>query len=91
MKKRLTLKNTIIILLILFSTYSFISQQFKMNKIKGDIKAQRQELESLKQKNQKLQDEIDLSKTDLYMEKQARERLGYVKPGETPVIDKKSN
>lgn len=87
MKKKLTLKNTIISLLVFFSLYSFISQQIKMHKIKNEISKQKAELQILKEKNQKLQDDIDLSNTDLYMEKQARERLGYIKPGETPVID----
>lgn len=89
MKRRLTLKNLIISMIVLYCVFSFVSQQFKMKRISEDIKKTNIELEAIKQKNQKLQDEVNLSKTDLYSEKLSRERLGYVKPGETPVIDSK--
>ncbi|MBU5592094.1 septum formation initiator family protein [Clostridium sp. MSJ-4] len=89
-KKKLTLKSVIIILLLIFSSYTIVSQQLTMKKIKKDISNQQKELELVKEKNQKLKDEFELSNTDLYKEKQVRERLGYVKPGETPVIDSNS-
>lgn len=87
MKKRLTLKNIIIALIIVYSGVSVISQQIKVNQIKKEIAKQETELDNLKEKKQKLQDEVDLSKTTLYIEKMARERLGYVKNDETPVIN----
>ncbi|MCS4481924.1 septum formation initiator family protein [Clostridium botulinum] len=40
-----------------------------------------------KRKNQKLQDEVKLSKSKDYIEKLARERLRLIKKGETPVIN----
>ncbi|WP_032123600.1 FtsB family cell division protein [Clostridium amazonitimonense] len=89
-KKKLTLKSVIIILLLIFSSYTIVSQQLTMKKIKKDISNQQKELELVKEKNQKLKDEFELSNTDLYKEKQVRERLGYVKPGETPVMDSNS-
>ncbi len=88
--KKITLKSVIIILLLIFSLYTIVSQQLTMGKIKKDIYKQEKELELVKEKNQKLKDEFELSNTGLYKEKQVRERLGYVKTGETPVIDSKS-
>lgn len=88
--KKITLKSVIIILLLIFSLYTIVSQQLTMGKIKKDIYKQEKELELVKEKNQKLKDEFELSNTGLYKEKQVRERLGYVKAGETPVIDNKS-
>lgn len=45
------------------------------------------EYNRLKEENKELQDEVELSKTDKYIEKLAREKLGLIKEGETPVID----
>ncbi|WP_027632567.1 FtsB family cell division protein [Clostridium hydrogeniformans] len=87
MKKRLTFKNIIIISLVAYSIFSVVSQQLKIKNIKKEIVKQQDQLEVLKEKNQKLQDEVELSKSDLYIEKMARERLGYIKKQETPVID----
>ncbi len=58
-----------------------------MYSINRQIEQVEQEEQSVMDKNQKLKDEVKLSKSDSYIEKLARERLGLVKPGETPVID----
>jgi Septum formation initiator. len=55
-------------------------------RIKNEILTQQKELNIVKEKNQQLQDEVNMSKTDDYMVKLARERLGLVKENETPVI-----
>ncbi|WP_055665248.1 FtsB family cell division protein [Desnuesiella massiliensis] len=89
MKRKLTLKNLVISMIVFYCIFSFVDQRFKMKRINEDLRKTNIELEAIKQKNQKLQDEVNLSKTDLYSEKLSRERLGYVKPGETPVIDSK--
>jgi len=67
--------------------YIFISQQVKMYSINRQIEQMAQEENSVLSKNQKLKDEVNMSKSDSYIEKLARERLGLIKPGETPVID----
>lgn len=61
-----------------------------MYRISKEMKIVQQEELSAKEKNQKLQDEIKMSKSDAYIEKLARERLGLIKEGETPVIDSKN-
>jgi cell division protein FtsB len=58
-----------------------------MYSINRQIEQVEQEKQSVMDKNQKLKDEVKMSKSDSYIEKLARERLGLVKPGETPVID----
>ena len=85
-------KFKIIIFLLIFGNicYIFISQQIKMYSIQKQITLQQREEQVVKEKNQKLQDEIKMSKTDAYIEKLARERLGLIKEGETPVIDSKN-
>ena len=85
-------KFKIIIFLLIFGNicYIFISQQIKMYSIQKQITLQQREEQVVKEKNQKLQDEIKMSKTDAYIEKLARERLGLIREGETPVIDSKN-
>jgi cell division protein FtsB len=58
-----------------------------MYSINRQIEQVEQEEQGVLEKNQKLKDEVKMSKTDSYIEKLARERLGLLKPGETPVID----
>lgn len=84
-------KVKFLVLLLIFGNicYIFISQQITMYRIGKEVKAQQQEEQLAKDKNQKLQDEIKMSKSDAYIEKLARERLGLIKEGETPVIDSK--
>lgn len=91
MKKKMSLSRILILAIITYCIISVISQQIKISKIKKEILVQTEELKSVKEANQKLQDEVQLSKTsEAYFEKLARERLGYIKNGETPVIDSKS-
>lgn len=90
MKKKIKGKNIIFALLLFYVGYIFINQQITMHKIKDEIADKKIEEQKTKEKNKKLQDEVKMSKTDMYMEKLARERLGLTKQGETPVIDTKN-
>ena len=58
-----------------------------MYSINRQIEQMTQEEKIVLDKNLKLKDEVKMSKSDSYIEKLARERLGLIKPGETPVID----
>lgn len=85
MKKTITLKNIAILILISIFCFSFVRQQLTMKKIEVQINQSQEDLEKLKESNEKLKEEVNLSKTDAYIEKMARERLGMVKPGEKKV------
>jgi len=58
-----------------------------MYSIQKQINLAQQEEQTVKTKNLELKDEVKMSKSDSYIEKLARERLGLIKEGETPVID----
>lgn len=90
MKKKHNFKKIILVLASVYVGYILVSTQLGMIKIKKDIKVKQQELAKLKEKNQKLQDDFKFmtENPDAYKEKLARERLGLIKEGETPVIDK---
>lgn len=91
MKKKLKFKNILIIIISVYIVFTLVNQQIAMHKIKNQIEAKTQELQLIKQKNQRLQDEVKMSKSQKYIEKLARERLGFIKNGETPVINTKKN
>ena len=87
MKKNVNLKGIIIVLVIGFFSISVIKQVIVLKRIKSDISTQAQELEELKEKNIKLQAELDRAQSDNeYLEKLARERLGLIKEGEQQII-----
>lgn len=89
MKKKLNLGKLFIALFMVYSCYTLVNQQFTIQNIKVQSEDQKQQFLKLKEKNQKLQDDVKMSKTDMYIEKLARERLELVKKGEIPVINNK--
>ena len=87
MKKNVNLKGIIIVLVIGFFSISVIKQVIVLKRIKSDISTQAQEFEELKEKNIKLQAELDRAQSNNeYLEKLARERLGLIKEGEQQII-----
>ncbi|WP_160690156.1 septum formation initiator family protein [Clostridium sp. C2-6-12] len=97
MGKKLILKKIIIAGFIVFFAFSYIRQYITMNRIQREIDNKQLQLEEVKQKNDRLQEEVEKINSDSaeYLEKLARERLGMIKPGEKVVngvvTDKSSN
>ena len=89
-KKRMNLKNMVIIILIAILVISNVRQELTMNKIHKDIEAKQTQLNELQDKNKKLQDEVNQSSTDEYIERMARERLGMIKDGEKVITNSDS-
>ena len=87
MKKKLILKRVVIAGFIIFFIFSYIRQSITMNRIQNEINSKQLQLDQFKQKNERLQDEVDKINSDSsdYLEKLARERLGMIKPGEKVV------
>jgi cell division protein FtsB len=90
MKKKISIKTILLAFALVYVCYVLIQQQITMVRQKKDIQKYNVELQKKKEVNKLLQDEVELSKTDKYLEKLAREILGLVKEGETPVMDKKN-
>ena len=97
MKKKFILKRVIIVGFIIFFMVSYIRQNITMNRIQNEINSKQLQLDQVKQKNERLEDEVDKinSGSSDYLEKLARERLGMIKPGEkivnSDVIDQSSH
>lgn len=90
MKKKFKPKKLLYVFIFAYVCYIFASQQVTMYRIKKQIADKQLQEQKIKEKNEKLQDEVKMSKTDDYVEKLARERLGLIKQGETPVINAKN-
>ena len=87
MKKNINLKIISVVLIIGIFSVSLIQQVVVLRRIKKEISTQTQELEQLKEKNIKLQAELDRAQgNNEYLEKLARERLGLIKEGEQQII-----
>ena len=87
MKKNINLKIISVVLIIGIFSVSLIKQVVVLRRIKKEISTQPQELEQLKEKNIKLQAELDRAQgNNEYLEKLARERLGLIKEGEQQII-----
>jgi cell division protein FtsL len=97
MGKKLILKKIIIAGFIVFFAFSYVRQFITMNRIQKEIDNKQLQLDEVKQKNDRLQEEVEKinSGSAEYLEKLARERLGMIKPGEKvvngEVPDKSSN
>ncbi|MEG0132867.1 MAG: septum formation initiator family protein [Clostridium sp.] len=87
--KKFSFKKIILLGIAFYVGFVFINQQIIMFRQHRDIEKYTSDFEEAQEKNQKLQDEIKLSKDNKYIEKLARERLGLVKEGESPVINNK--
>ena len=87
MKKNINLKIISVVLIIGIFSVSLIKQVVVLRRIKKEISTQTQELEQLKEKNIKLQAELDRAQgNNESLEKLARERLGLIKEGEQQII-----
>ena len=87
MKKNINLKGIIVVLVIGVFSICLIKQLTVLRRIKNDIAVQTQELQELKEKNIKLQAELDRAQSNNeYLEKLARERLGLIKEGEQIIL-----
>ena len=87
MKKNINLKIISVVLIIGIFSVSLIKQVVVLRRIKKEISTQTQELEQLKEKNIKLQAELDRAQgNNEYLEKLDRERLGLIKEGEQQII-----
>ena len=83
MKKRLTINKVIIIVIFVVFIFSLIRQGVALKRIKENLSVERQNLNQLKEENEKLQAEVESAQSDHeYIEKLARERLGLIKDGE---------
>ena len=89
MKRRVTIKNLILALLVVIFLFGFVRQERAMKRIQKEKSAKESQLQSLKEKNERLKEENDKAQSNEYLEQLARERLNMIKKGETSVEQQK--
>ncbi|MDD4170214.1 MAG: septum formation initiator family protein [Eubacteriales bacterium] len=75
-----------LMLLLAYLAFSLTSQFSSLGAMQRDIQNIKQEVTTLKEKNKDLHIELQQFQNDAYVEKEAREKLGLVKPGETRIV-----
>ena len=91
MKRKLNIRKTVTSLLIVYFIFTFISQEFIIQRIKEKARIQTLELNKAKRENVQLTDRAILLRNDpdTYFEKLARD-MQYIKEGENIVVNEKS-
>lgn len=75
-----------ILLIGVLLAVSLVNSVFSELKVKNEINSQQERLEELKNKNQELKTNLEAVKSDAFIEKIARDKLGLAKEGETVVV-----
>lgn len=94
MRKKYVLKPRVkiflLFLIIGYFSVVFIKQEFKIREQYNEANALKQQIMEVREKNQELERLIQYTQSDEYIEKVARERLGWVKDGEIKFVEKKN-
>ena len=87
LKKKINVRSVLFLLAIVYLTINLISAQF-------ELMTKKQELASIQSQKDRLQLEVadtqsllEEDRDEVYIERVARERLGYANPGEKVYID----
>ena len=90
-KLKYRLKGPSVILLILLGMifYSFGGQMAEMYNVQSEIKSIQIQMDKLNAKNIELKKQLEQLNSDAYIEREAREKLGLVKPGEKIILEAK--
>ncbi|MBQ2695758.1 MAG: septum formation initiator family protein [Clostridia bacterium] len=81
------LKRSLLGVLIIYICYLFVAQQFDLSRLGREEKALAQQVTEQQQIHSELEAEKEAVGTPEYMERVAREKLGYMKPGERVFVD----
>jgi len=73
---------------MLYAGYALISQWTEMRRLHAEQQTLQQQIDAAKLTMDKLNNLIEIADTDAYIESVAREKLGWVKPGETRYVIK---
>ncbi|MDD3840591.1 MAG: septum formation initiator family protein [Clostridia bacterium] len=87
-KRRTRLPLIIFLIVCVYFTTLCYKQHLRIQQTNVKAEEVKNRIEQVKKTNQELEKDVEFSKTDEYIEKIAREKLGLVKPGETIYIRK---
>lgn len=78
--------NYLIIFFIVFLAISLARNVLKLYEVRGQIKKAKERVLSLRKENEGLQERLSETQSEVYIEKQLRDKLGLAKPGEVVVV-----
>lgn len=84
-------KRIFLILFIGAISFTVYNQEVLMSNIRNNISLQQAELSKVQAENEKLTNLVDSTNSEDYTIRNARTRLGLLRPGEIPVIDTSGN
>ncbi len=79
--------TVILFILLGFIFYSFGGQAIEMYNVRHEITKIREQMDELQEKNAELRKQVEQLNSDAFIEREAREKLGYVKPGEKIILE----
>lgn len=90
-KVRFKLGGPTVVLFVLLGLilYSFGGQMMEMYNVRNEIAKIREQMDDIKVKNADLRKQIEQLNSEAYIEREAREKLGLVKPGEKIILEAK--
>ncbi len=83
------LRRSLLCVLILYICYLFIAQQFDIARLNKEESALDKQISEAQQVHSELEKEKEATGTPEYIERVAREKLGFMKPEEKVFIDSK--
>ncbi len=87
LKKKINLRSVLFLLAIVYLTINLISAQFELMTKKQELNAVQSQKERLQLEVADTQSLLEEDRDEVYIERVARERLGYANPGEKVYID----
>lgn len=84
-------KRIFLVLFIGAISFTVYNQEVLMSNIRNNISLQQTELSKVQAENEKLTNLVDSTNSEDYTIRNARTRLGLLRPGEIPVIDTSGN
>lgn len=87
-RKKINFKTLFTSILIAYFIVVFIRQELVSARLNKEIGKANLQLKAIKEQGERLKEQLELSRTnpERFGERQARERLGYIKENETPVM-----
>lgn len=86
---KVLLKRSLLCGLILYICILFVAQQFDLSRLSKEDKLLKQQIAEAERVHEELSKEKEAVDTPEYIERVAREKLGYMKPDEKVFIDAK--
>ncbi|MBE7049126.1 MAG: hypothetical protein E7393_07215 [Ruminococcaceae bacterium] len=81
------LKRCLLCGLIIYLCFLFFAQQFDFVRLSKESDSLEQQIEEAQREHEELEEQKEISGTQEYIERAARDKLGYMKPDEKVFID----